>query len=160
MTPRKELFIAIKTALATVPQFELVDLYRKQGIDAFEFTAALIRTGKIEWQTMTEQNQAGNCIVDVLLFCKDGWMDQHHLTGDPEHGLIEIDLIDSIAEKLQFLKGEQFEPLLQVEEDEEEIDLPGIMAYRISFATMFFRKLNPKYTKTAVTLKPVLNVSL
>ena len=30
MTPRKELFIAIKNALKTIPQLEYVDLYRKQ----------------------------------------------------------------------------------------------------------------------------------
>lgn len=161
MTPRKELFVAVKTAIATIPELEYVDLFRKQDNNSFEWTAALIKIGNVKWVTMTEQNQEGNCQVDVLLFCKDGWMDQHQGTADPDHGLIEIDLIDSIAEKLQFLKGEQFTALLQTEDDEQDdIEAAGIMAYRISFETMIFRKLNQKYFKTNVTLKPVLNVSL
>lgn len=161
MTPRKELFIAVQAALKVIPQLELVDLQRKQYESGFpnEWTAALIKIGLVRWTTMTEQNQEGNCQLEITLFCKDGWMDQHQNTSDPENGLIEIDLIDSIAEKLQFLKGNQFTPLLQSEDDNEEIDIPGIMAYRISFHTMIYRKLNPKYFKTAINLKPKLDVS-
>lgn len=160
MTPRKELFIAVKAALATIEDLEYVDLFRKQISNGFEWTAALIRIGKVDWVTMTEQNQEGNCQIDIMLLCKDGWMDQHQDTADPDHGLIEIDLIDSIAEKLQFLKGDQFTPLLQTDDDEDDgFDVPGIMAYRIGFSTMIYRKLKPKYGKLSLNLKPDINVS-
>ena len=162
MTPRKELFIAIKTALAAIPELELVDLYRKQFQSDFpnEWPAALIRIGAVRWTTMTEQKQEGSCDVEVILYCKDGWMDQHQDTADPDHGLIEIDLIDSIAESLQFLSGDQFKPLQQTTDGEFEVELPGIMAYSVGFSTHIYRRLAPKYTNTQLNLKAGIHVSI
>ena len=150
MTPRKELFIAIKNTLKTIPQLEYVDLYRKQfendGKDFGQYyTAALIRISSIKYETMTEQNQEGNTVIDVLFYCKDGWMDQHNQTTDPGDGLIEIDLLDTIAEKLQFLQGEQFQPLQQTDDETEENSMDAMMSYRQSFSTRIYRRLKPKY---------------
>ena len=148
MTPRKELFVTVLGQLQTIPALEIVDLYRAQ----FEnnklpniFTGALIRINKIDWDCMTEQNQEGQVNIDILFYCKDGWMDQHHLTTDPNFGLTEIDIIDDIAEKLQFLKGEQFTDLHQTSDETLEQSHEGIMSYVISFKTMIYRKLNNRY---------------
>lgn len=62
MTPRKELFIKIKEALMDIPELELVDLDRNQmNNEKFPqlFVSALINIKKIDWETMTEQNQEG-----------------------------------------------------------------------------------------------------
>lgn len=158
MTPRKELFIAIKNALKTIPQLEYVDLYRKQfennGKDFGQYyTACLIRISSIKYETMTEQNQEGETQIDVIFYCKDGWMHQHNKTTDPEDGLMEIDLLDVIAEKLQFLKGVQFKPLQQTEDETEEISMDAMMSYRQSFSTRIYRRLNPKYQFQKMTLQ-------
>ena len=148
MTPRKELFVAVLGQLQTIPALEIVDLYRAQ----FEnnklpniFTGALIRINKIDWECMTEQNQEGQVNIDILFQCKDGWMDQHQKTTDPNFGLTEIDIIDEIAEKLQFLKGEQFTELHLISDETLEQSESGIMSYVISFKTMIYRKLNNQY---------------
>ena len=157
MTPRKELFIKIKEALMTIPELELVDLERGQMQDEKHphlFVAALIKINKISWETMTEQNQEGDCNVDVTLYCRDGWLNQFNETEDIEHGLNEIDLMDAIAEKLQFLKGEQFIQLQQTDDETESQDMTGIFAYRQSFNTGIYRKLNPKYQKQSFTFNP------
>ncbi|BFO64113.1 hypothetical protein [Chryseobacterium sp. KCF3-3] len=155
MTPRKELFIKIKETLMTIPQMELVDLERKQmQSDKFPdlFVAALIRINKITYETMTEEKQEGNVSVDVILYCRDGWLNQHNGTEDPEHGLNEIDLLDAIAEKLQFLQGNQFKPLQQTEDETEEQEMTGMFSYRQGFSTMIYRKLAPKYQPKKITL--------
>ena len=157
MTPRKELFTAIKNALKTIPQLEYVDLYRKQfendGKDFGQYyTSALIRISSIKYETMTEQNQEGNTVIDVLFYCKDGWMDQHNKTTDPGDGLIEIDLLDTIAEKLQFLHGDQFKPLQQTEDETEENSMDAMMSYRQSFSTRIYRRLKPKYQNQKLNL--------
>lgn len=155
MTPRKELFIKIKEALATIPELELVDLQRKQFSNEKEnypsyWTAALIDIKNIAWESMVEQKQEGFCNVDVILYCKDGWMDQHNGTADDEHGLIEIDLIDNIVEKLQFLQGDYFKPLHQTADESEDSD-SEIMSYKMSFSTTLYRRINPKYTNVKLT---------
>lgn len=149
MTPRKELFIAVKTALMQIAEFELVDLDRRQfQSDRFPhiMVSALIKISKISWETMTESNQEGDCNVEVTLYCRDGWMDQHNGTEDAEHGLIEIDLLDAIAEKLQFLSGDQFTKLQQFEDETEDQDMDGIFSYRQSFNCSIYRKLGNKYS--------------
>jgi len=156
MTPRKELFIKIKQALMTIPALELVDLERQQmQSDQFPdlFVSALIKIGKVSYVTMTEQNQEGTASVEVVLYCRDGWMNQHNGTEDPEHGLNEIDLLDSIAEKLQFLKGNQFKPLQQTEDETQEQTMQGLFSYRQSFSTMIYRKLAPKYQSKKIKLQ-------
>jgi hypothetical protein len=151
ITPRKELFITIKNKLKEIPELEYIDLFRNQFVknDQEDFpsywTAALIRINRISWETMTEQIQEGKCFIDVILYCKDGWMDQHNNTSDPEDGLMEIDLLDAIAEKLQFLFGEQFKPIQQTEDETEEVSMDEIMSYRQSFSTLLYRRLAPKY---------------
>ena len=155
MTPRKELFIKIKTALATIQQLELVDLQRKQFSNEKEnypsyWTAALIDINNIAWESMVEQKQEGMCTVEVTLYCKDGWMDQHNGTADAEHGLIEIDLIDTIVEKLQFLKGDYFKPLHQTADSTDDID-GEMMSYKISFSTVLYRKINAKFRNVKLT---------
>jgi hypothetical protein len=150
MTPRKELFIKVKERLATLPQLELVDLQRKQFNNGKEnypsyFTAVLIEIRSITWAMMVEQKQEGNCTLDVTFYCKDGWMEQYNNTSDPEHGLIEIDLIDKIVEKLQGFQGDQFKPLNLINEEPVE-EGEEIMSYKLSFETMIYRLVNSKYT--------------
>jgi hypothetical protein len=148
MTPRKELFIQIKEALVTIPELELVDLERGQmQSEKFPnlFVSALIKINQIDWVTMTEQNQEGNTSVEIILYCRDGWLNQHQNTEDPEHGLNEIDLLDKIAEKLQFLYGEQFKPLQQTGDEIVEQGMNGLFSYKQVFATRIYRKLQPRY---------------
>lgn len=155
MTPRKELFIKIKQALMTIPELELVDLERQQmQSNQFPdlFVSALIRINKITYQSMTEQKQEGEANIDVILYCRDGWMNQHNGTEDFEHGLNEIDLLDSIAEKMQFLTGDQFTALEQVEDETEEQSMSGMFSYRQSFSTNIYRKLNPKYSPQKISI--------
>lgn len=156
MTQRKEIFIKVKEALTTIPQLELVDLQRRQFSQPKEnyptyFTAALIEVSNISWQSMVEQKQVGTATVNVLFYCKDGWMEQYNDTADDEHGLIEIDIIDTIVEKLQALKGDYFDPLDLTEEN--AVDEAGeMMSYQISFSTTIYRRINGKYNN--VTLVP------
>lgn len=155
MTPRKELFIKIKEALMTIPQLELVDLEREQmRSEKFPdlLVSALIKINKITYQTMTEQNQEGAVSVDVVLYCRDGWMNQHNNTEDEDHGFNEIDLLDDIAEKLQFLTGKQFTQLQQFEDEIQEQSMKGMFAYRQSFNTKIFRKLGSKYQHKKITV--------
>lgn len=163
MTPRKELFIKTKQALGTIPQLELVDLQRgqfDQGSINYPdmYTAALIRVNPINYETMTQGIQEGTCSIDVFFYCKDGWMDQHQDTADPEHGLIEIDLLDVIAEKLQFLTGDYFKPLQQTEENEEELNAQGILCWSLSFSTIIYRRMNErKYNQVQLNPKKKIN---
>ncbi len=156
MTPRKELFIKIKEALMTISELELVDLERQQmQSDKFPdlFVSALIKINKISYETMTEQNQEGTTSVDVVLYCRDGWMNQHNGTEDGEHGLNEIDLLDEIAEKLQFLSGDQFKPLEQTEDETQDQSMNGIFSYRQSFSTRIYRKIAPRYQTKKISLQ-------
>jgi hypothetical protein len=158
MTPRKELFIKIKEALAQIPELELVDLQRKQFSNPKEnyptyWTAALIEIKAVRWESMVENKQEGECTVDVILYTKDGWLDQHDTTADDEHGLIEIDLQDTIVEKLQFLKGDYFKPLQLTNEANEDED-SEMMSYRLSFSTLIYRRINPQYSTRRLTLNP------
>ena len=158
MTPRKELFIKIKEALNEIPELELVDLQRKQFSNPEKsyptcWTAALIEIKSIRWESMVENKQEGECTVDVVLYTKDGWSDQHNTTADQEHGLVEIDLQDSIVEKLQFLKGEYFKPLQLTNEVNDEQD-SQMMSYLLSFSTLIYRRINPQYSLKRITVNP------
>lgn len=154
MTPRKELFITVKEKLMTIPQLELVDLDRAQ-FDQEDFpnlfVAALISIPSIAYETMTNEIQYGQTEVKVTLYCRDGWRNQHNGTADPEHGLMEIDLLDEIAEKLQFLTGVQFKPLQQTNDEEVEVEMKGMFAYSQTFDTRIFRKVNSPYTTKSIT---------
>jgi hypothetical protein len=158
MTPRKELFIKVKEALAELSALELVDLQRKQFSMPKEnypsyFTAALIEIKDINWQTMVEQRQEGKATVDVIFYCKDGWMDQYKGTADPEHGLIEIDVIDNIVEQLQGLRGDSFKQLDLSNEGTID-DAMEMMSYKLSFSTIIYRRINPRFTSKKLTVQP------
>lgn len=158
MTPRKELYIKIKEALTQIPQLELVDLQRKQFSSPKEnyptyWTAALIEIKAVRWESMVENKQEGECTVDVILYTKDGWLDQHDTTADDDHGLVEIDLQDTIVENLQFLKGDYFKPLQLTNEANEDED-GEMMSYRLSFSTLIYRRINPKYSNRTITINP------
>lgn len=151
-TPRKELFMKVREALTNIPQLEYVDLDRRQfnkpkeNIPQF-FTSALIKISAIRWESMVEKKQEGKCEVEITLYCKDGWMEQHAKTSDPEGGLIEIDLIDIIVDNLQNLKSEAFKPLQQ-SADEPGDELEEMMSYKIKFNTSLYRRLAYKYKMT------------
>lgn len=160
MTPRKEIFIKVKEALAQLPELELVDLQRKQFSEPKEnypsyFTAALIEIKAINWETMVEQKQTGKATVDVIFYCKDGWMEQYNGTTDPEHGLIEIDIIDIIVEQLQGLRGDNFKALDLA--NEETVDEAfEMMSYKLSFSTIIYRHIKPRFSNKKITI-PVQN---
>lgn len=156
MTPRKELFIKIKEALTQIPELELVDLQRKQFSNPKEnyptyWTAALIEIKAIRWESMVENKQEGECTVEVILYTKDGWLDQHDTTADNEHGLVEMDLQDAIVEKLQGLQGDCFKPLDLINEANEEQD-GEMMSYRLSFSTLIYRRINSQFSTRRITL--------
>ena len=158
MTPRKQLFIKIKEVLTQIPQLELVDLQRKQFSNPKEnyptyWTAALIEINAVAWESMVENKQEGECTVDVILYTKDGWLDQHDTTEDDDHGLTEIDLVDTIVEHLQFLQGDYFKPLQLTNEANEDED-SEMMSYRLSFSTLIYRRINPKFSNRKLTLIP------
>ena len=153
MTPRKELFVTVKEALSGIAQLELIDLFRNQ-FTGENWTAAFIRINSIKWETMTGFKQEGDCVVDVILFTQEGWLDQHQNTTDEDGGLNEIDLIDSIIDALQFLKGDQFKPLQQSDEDDIEQQEKGVFSYSISFETKVYRTLKNPYTSKKITLNP------
>lgn len=157
MTPRKELFIKIKQQLQSIQALELIDLYRGQFENPTEqyltiWTAALIRIGSISYETMTEHLQEGTATVEVLFYCKDGWTDQHDGTADSEYGLLEIDVLDEITDKLQFLQGEQFKPLELTDESTEIQTADGIMSYKLSFSTRIYRRTHYAYTPIKLQL--------
>lgn len=157
MTPRKELFIEIKKALQVLSTLELVDLQRGQmdnpeGNYPDIWTAALIEVLPINFATMTEHKQEANCEVNIDFYCKDGWMDQHLGTADLKDGLIEIDVLDEIANTLQFLKGEQFKPLQQTGESALNVNEEGIMSYRLSFSTLIYKRTPYPYVGKKINL--------
>lgn len=157
MTPRKELFLVIRDKLATINGLEMVDLQRNQYAAGKEnypqyFTACLIKIASLQWETMTEQLQEGKATIEVVLYTQDGFADQHFGTADNSDGLAEIDLIDEVAENLQFLKGEYFKPLQQTGDEPEEVDVTGIMAHKLSFSAMVYKKTAPKYQTKNITI--------
>ncbi len=155
MTPRKELFVKVQQALQAIKELEYVDLDRRQfnqpkdNIPSY-FTSVLIKINKIDWESMVEKKQEGKCEVEITLYCKDGWMNQHAGTDDPSNGLIEIDIIDLIVEALQSLQGEYFKPLQQ-SSDEPGEELDEMMSYKMKFTTTLYRRLSYKYKSVKLT---------
>lgn len=157
MTVRKEIFIKIKQALASVQGLELIDLQRGQFDNPKSnypeiWTAVLIQVLPIRYETMTEHIQEGSCEINIDFYCKDGWTDQHLGAGDAEHGLMELDILDGITDALQFLQGEQFKPLQQTGEDELHINEDGIMSYRLTFSTSVYRRTDYPYERKKITI--------
>ena len=158
MTPRKEIYIKIKEALTELPELELVDLFRKQfDTDASklpQWTAALIKVNRITWEYLVEQRQEGTADIDIMLYTKDGWLNQQNGTNDADSGLIEIDLIDSICEKLDGLSGDSFNSIKIVSDEVDNNSTAGIMSYRITVKCTIYRKLNDKFTKRQIGFRP------
>ncbi|MDV6170223.1 hypothetical protein R1T16_17435 [Flavobacterium sp. DG1-102-2] len=157
MTPRKEIFDITRQVLEQITQLELIDLYRNQFGGAKEtypqyWTAALIKVNNIQWEDMVNQRQEGTVTVDIYLYTKDGWLDQHNTTADAQNGLIEINLIDEIVNKLQSQQGTQFKPLQQTDDVIEDNSLEGIMSYRLSFETNVYKQVNYPYTNRKITI--------
>lgn len=158
MTPRKELFIAVRNAVASIPELEFVDLQRKQFSELKEnfgsyYTAALIAIKQITWEQMVEQRQEGNCTLEIILYTKDGWMDQHFNTADGDDGLMEIDLQDKIIEKVLFLHSESFKPIQLVNETPEDED-SEMLSYKLTFSTTIYRVIKPRYQNRTLTITP------
>lgn len=150
-TPRKELFIKIKKALANVRGLELIDLQRGQ-FDTPEkgypdvWTAVLIQIMPIRYSTMTEYAQQGECEFHIDFYCKDGWTNQHLGESNTDDKLMELDILDQIADVLQFLYGEQFKPIEQIGEQQLQTN-NGIMSYRLTFSTLIHRQKKYPYQK-------------
>lgn len=159
MTPRKELYLTIRDALKELETLELVDLYRGQFDNGKEnypdtWTGCLIRINRIRYESMVENKKEGLAEIDILFYFKDGWMDQHMNTTDPEGGLIEIDIIDLVEDKLEFLKGEKFKPLELVGEDNEDINEGGIMSCKLSYETMVYKSAKPSKEYQSQNINP------
>lgn len=157
MTPSKEIFVAIQNALKPIEALELIDLDRKQFNKGKEnypgcFTAVLIKIPRINYETMVEQVKEGKATVEVVLYCKDGWMDQHQNSADPNNGLIEIDLIDDIVEALEGLTGASFTQLEQTVEEENEISEDDLMSFNIGFSTTVYKTVNKKFSSKKLTI--------
>jgi hypothetical protein len=159
MTSRKRLFLDVRDKLKTVTELELIDYHRNQfaqGSNQYpnQYTAALIKIGVTDYASMTEGIKEGsNAIVEIHLYIKDGWMDQHQNTTDPEGGLIEIDLIDKIEEALENLTGDDYRPLKVIQEDEIEDEGDPIMGFVIKFGTKIFKRINYPYTKRNIQIQ-------
>ncbi|OWP84218.1 hypothetical protein BWK59_06405 [Flavobacterium davisii] len=158
MTPRKEIFIQMRDVLNASGSFELVDWNKKQFSNPKEnyptyWTAVLIAVKAIRWENMTNDRQEGVCTVEATLYCKDGWTDSFNGTSDADTGLAEIDLIDTLVEKLEGLKGNSFTPLELSEETADDED-NTIMSYTLTFTTNIYRTISPKYKKRKLTLNP------
>lgn len=158
MTPRKEIFIAVKTQLQTIPELELIDLDRGQLNAPSEnypelYTAALIRVSNIDYTCMTEQRQEGTARIEVRLYTKDGWMDQHQDTADPDHGLNEIDLLDGMAAALLHQSGAHFTEL-QLESEAQVEDPFNPLVFTQVYTTSIYRKVNNKYTMQSINPTP------
>jgi hypothetical protein len=157
MTPSKEIFIEVQKALKPIVKLELIDLDRKQFNKGKEnypgcFTAALIKMPRIQYQSMTEQVKEGTTEIEVILYCKDGWMHQHQKTADPNNGLTEIDLIDDIVEALEGLTGTSFTQLQQTLEEENEISEDDLMSFRIGFSANVYKTVNKKFTNKKLNI--------
>lgn len=156
MTIRREILTALKERLKTIETLEYIDLQKGQYENAKNpygtiFTCALLTIPVINWQSMTNQMQEGKTAIIVDLYIKDGFMNQHDKTLDADAGFYEIDLLDTVIEKLQFLHFESplgfgaLKPLELINESHQPIPHFGIMNFRLEFQTMVYRKLPQKY---------------
>ncbi|MFK7033182.1 hypothetical protein [Flavobacterium oreochromis] len=156
MTPRKEIFIRIREVLNASGKFELVDWNKKQFSNPKEnyptyWTAVLIAVKSIRWENMTNDRQEGICTVEATLYCKDGWTDSFDGTSDADTGFAEIDLIDTLVEKIEGLQGTCFTPLQLSEETADDQD-DMMLSYTLSFSTNIYRLITPKYQKRKLNL--------
>ncbi|QIL40583.1 hypothetical protein G7074_15705 [Pedobacter sp. HDW13] len=162
MTPRKELFLAVKDKLTAITGIEYVDLHRKQfgpGNENYTqyYTGCLIKILPIQWSTMVEQRQEAAATIEIKLYTRDGFADHISGTMGNSDGLAEIDLIDRIAAQLQFLKGDTFKALQQLAEEnvveDEEAGVMGISIDKLTFSTVFYQVTTSKYTPQKITIE-------
>lgn len=149
MTPLKELFITARDRLKNLPDLEYIDLYRGQFENSENsypnlFRAALIRINGIDYTPMTQGIQEGVAALDILIYSFDRFADQHQDTSDPQEGLADIDLIDTITGELVGLSGQTFRPLSLTQQGIEETDFT--LAYKVSFTAPVYFKLKQGYT--------------
>jgi len=158
MTPRKEIYLAIKEELLTIPEMTYVDLQRNQfapGKASYPpyAVACLVKVVSIQWDAMSEQMQEGSALVEATLYL----FETH---PDPEvegvDALVAMDLIDTITAKLRFLKGELFKPLEQILDEAIETDVDGLLAYKLSFIATIYKRTAARYQEVA---NPVTTIS-
>lgn len=158
MTFKKEIYLAIRNKVGEINDIEYVDINRNQygpGKDNYSqyYTAVLIKITNIQWETMVEQLQEGTATIEVMLYTLDGFAEEFLDTQDADDGLAEIELIDDIADKLQFLYGTLFKPLQQTAEEVANTEIEGLMAYRLTYTCLVYRKATARYTKASNPLK-------
>lgn len=155
MTPRKELFIEVKKALKSMPELELVDLQRNQMNNsqlANFFVFALISINATEWKCRTEQNLEGEATLLIDLYCRDGWQKHQQSSQYLGEELMEIDLIERMAETLQFLSGKLFQSLTLKSDEVITNSINGMFQYRLSFSCKLYHKLKPFYKNRKITI--------
>lgn len=153
MTPRKRIFNSVRDKIKTISGIEMVDLQRNQMGNPEKnyptlFTTALISLKNISWETMTNQLHEGKTVVEVSLYVKDGWIDQHDKSADDFN---EIDLIDEVIEALQGLFGDGFRPLNLINENAGQ-DYVEMMEYKLEFSTSIYQTINQKYTNKSISI--------
>lgn len=158
MTPRKEIYTRIKEALTELQELELVDLFRKQfdtdPSKLLQWTAALIKVNRITWDYLAEQRHEGTVDIDIILYIKDGWLNQQNDSNDEDNSLIEFDLIDSVCQKLDGLSGNSFNGIKIVSDELDNNNLLGIMSYRITGTCTIYLKLDDKFPKRQIDFRP------
>jgi len=158
MTPRKEIYLAIKDELVTIPEIGYVDLHRNQfapGKESYppHAVACLVKVVAIQWDAMSEQMQEGSALVEATLYLFETHPNPEVVGVD---SLVAMDLIDAITAKLRFLKGELFKPLEQMLDESLETEVDGLLAYKLSFISTIYKRTAPKYQEVA---NPVTTIS-
>ena len=158
MEPKEEIYLLIRDRISEISDIEYVDFNRgqyapgKETYPAYDI-ACLIGIANIQWQTMTEQLQEGVATVEVTLYTRDGFAATHFGTENENDSLAALTLANQIAEKLQLLKGNLFKPLEQIKEENLEININAIAAYKLTFTTLIYRKTTSRYSTIENPLK-------
>ncbi|WP_199118706.1 hypothetical protein [Pedobacter sp. ASV28] len=155
MTARKALYLAIKNKLTEIDGLEYVGAQRNQFAEGNEgypayWTTCLIKIGPMQWNTMVEQHLEGLVTVEIYLYTKDGMAEA--LFSGTDDGEAEIDLIEEISDKLQFLVAGAFRSLIQTADDHEEVKIQGITCRKISFSTSIDKVVAPKYEPKSISI--------
>lgn len=106
----------------------------------FNFPAGFISIGRIQWEDMTLNVQEGNVLIDVYLFFNK-FGDTFEGATDKEDSFADIDVVETIADELQWLEGSPFKELtLVIEEDlAERYNRPG---WKLTFKTIVYKQVN------------------
>lgn len=158
---RKELFIKICDTLAAVSGggysigfsngfdtqrtglIEWIDLWKKQeprSTEAYPYNypAAFVQIGKINWKDMTFNYKEGRVSFSVTLFFEK-LGDTFHGASDREVSLHILDTLDACEEALQWMHGDAIKEvsLMSQEDLTDQYDRP---AYRITYETMIYER--------------------